>query len=348
MSCGFGALLLVFTILGAQIQEQTDVEVTDLREEVLSLEVEVAGAQTHLGRLTGRLAMERSARAATTAALGETRRAARQTAELLEDAVSDRAQRDRALERTRAELRSLAAEQSALHKRDPKEQAEKGRKQLRIEGEGQRQVLTGLRTGGRRVLILVDTSASMLARNIVNIVRLRHMDPVTQRKAPKWRQTVRTVEWIVAQLPRKARFQIYRFDFEVEPLIPGTKGRWLNGAERERVEDAIRRLHQLVPRGGTNLQAAFEAAASLEPRPDNVYLVVDGLPTQGGGRRRTGVVSGETRLRLFHRAIRAVPPRIPFNVILLPMEGDPEATAAYWTLARNTAGSLVSPAADWP
>jgi hypothetical protein len=30
------------------------------------------------------------------------------------------------------------------------------------------------------------------------------------------------------------------------------------------------------------------------------------------------------------------------------MEGDPMAPGAYWTLARRTGGSFLSPARDWP
>jgi hypothetical protein len=30
------------------------------------------------------------------------------------------------------------------------------------------------------------------------------------------------------------------------------------------------------------------------------------------------------------------------------MEGDPMAPGAYWTLARRTNGSFLSPARDWP
>jgi hypothetical protein len=36
------------------------------------------------------------------------------------------------------------------------------------------------------------------------------------------------------------------------------------------------------------------------------------------------------------------------NVILLPMEGDPLAPGAFWTLARRTNGAFLSPARDWP
>jgi hypothetical protein len=39
---------------------------------------------------------------------------------------------------------------------------------------------------------------------------------------------------------------------------------------------------------------------------------------------------------------------VPINVILLPMEGDPMAAAAYWRLAQITRGSFLSPSEDWP
>jgi hypothetical protein len=59
-------------------------------------------------------------------------------------------------------------------------------------------------------------------------------------------------------------------------------------------------------------------------------------------------VDGEGRLRLFERAIAKLPASIPVNVILLPMEGDPMAPAAYWALSRRTNGAFMSPARDWP
>jgi hypothetical protein len=43
-----------------------------------------------------------------------------------------------------------------------------------------------------------------------------------------------------------------------------------------------------------------------------------------------------------------VPPQIPVNIILYPMEGDPMAADAYWRLAKNTRGSFFCPAKDWP
>lgn len=343
MSCGFGAVLLVFLIISAQITEQTEAEVTDLRGEALRMEVKVAGARAHLDQLNDQLGALRAARTNTAAAVTEAEGSAQLTAERLEALEAELAQRDAALEQVKEELQSLAAQRSEQRQEDEQENA-----LLQRAGEGQRQYLTGLRTGGRRVLILVDTSASMLARNIVNIVRLRNMNATAQRRAPKWLQAVGIVEWLAAQLPANAQFQIYGFGVEAGPLIDGTRGRWLAVGEENWLEEAIARMREIVPRGGTSLHVAFEAAASLTPPPDNIYLVVDGLPTQGSGTPKSGTVSGATRLKHFNRALKVVPPGVPFNVILLPMEGDPDAATAYWTLARRTQGSFMSPAADWP
>jgi len=73
------------------------------------------------------------------------------------------------------------------------------------------------------------------------------------------------------------------------------------------------------------------------------------LPTQGAtppAVRKT--IDGEGRLKLFERAIGRLPAGVPVNVILLPMEGDPLAPGAFWTLSRRTNGAFLSPARDWP
>ncbi len=54
------------------------------------------------------------------------------------------------------------------------------------------------------------------------------------------------------------------------------------------------------------------------------------------------------RFSYFQQAVEQLPRGIPVNIILLPMEGDPEAASAFWKLAARTDGSLLSPARDWP
>jgi hypothetical protein len=115
------------------------------------------------------------------------------------------------------------------------------------------------------------------------------------------------------------------------------------------LSEVLRELRRAVPQDGTSLENAFKSVLGLSPRPDNIILVTDGLPTQGESPpavRKT--IDGEGRLKLFEKAIDKLPAGVPVNVILLPMEGDPLAPGAYWALARRTRGAFLSPARDWP
>ena len=87
------------------------------------------------------------------------------------------------------------------------EEVEFGDKVREFQGDGNRQYLTGLKLGGERVLILVDGSASMLADTVVNAVRRRNMEDEQKKQSPKWQWTLRTVEWLLAQLPPAAAFR---------------------------------------------------------------------------------------------------------------------------------------------
>ena len=86
----------------------------------------------------------------------------------------------------------------------------------------------------------------------------------------------------------------------------------------------------------------------MSPLPDNVYLIIDSLPTQGTRPPRGSTISGRKRMSLFRDAIARIPPNIPVNVILFPMEGDPLAAAAYWDLAQVSGGAFIAPSDDWP
>ncbi len=66
------------------------------------------------------------------------------------------------LEQEVAKLRAETGEQSGKNARS-------------FVGAGNRQYLTGLNLGGKNIAILVDVSSSMLAPELVNIIRLRNM-----------------------------------------------------------------------------------------------------------------------------------------------------------------------------
>ena len=107
-------------------------------------------------------------------------------------------------------------------------------------------------------------------------------------------------------------------------------------------------MQRTAPENGTNMQAAFAAARELEPRPDNIILLADGLPTMDEAVARRATVSGRERIRLFTDAKRELPGGVPVNILLYPLEGDYEAAILYWSLAFDTGGSMISVSRDWP
>jgi hypothetical protein len=189
----------------------------------------------------------------------------------------------------------------------------------------------------------------MLDETLVNVLRLRNMNVASQRAAIKWRGAVETVEWLISQLAPDSQFQIYAFNTKAWPLKDNSAGKWLSIADADALGTEITTLRALAPRDGTSLENAFEVVNSLDPKPDSVVIITDGLPTQGTsgpGTRKT--IDSKGRMRLFESAYKRYPRGIPLNVILLPMEGDPEAAGAFWIAARQTRGAFLVPSKDWP
>ena len=228
------------------------------------------------------------------------------------------------------------------------ERQESGRQVRPFEGEGNRQYLTGLKLGGKRVLILVDSSASMLDTRIVDIVRRKILDDPVRRSAPKWQRAVATVEWILANLPVDSTIRALHFSSAVSDLYDEEDTAWIDVVDREKVDRLVANLKDVAPLHGTNLEAVFKRAKSLSPRPDNIVLITDGLPTLGSGGFPRKTIGPRQRSNLFDKALKQLPANIPVNVILFPLEGDPLAAVSYWKLALDSNGSLFTPTRDWP
>ena len=141
---------------------------------------------------------------------------------------------------------------------------------------------------------------------------------------------------------------MYTFNESAESAIPEQDTKWLSVQDRDKIEETVNYLNQIVPMGGTSLHHALAKAKLFEPPPDNIFLIVDGLPTQGLNPPQSNIVSSQERNALFVDAISLTPGNIPINVILFPMEGDPLAAASYWRLAQITSGSFLAPSEDWP
>jgi hypothetical protein len=256
--------------------------------------------------------------------------------------------RREALERLKADLKSL--EEDARRLKAKSEEKASGKQVKLVVGDGDRQYLTGLKVGGRRVLVLLDASASMLDETLVNIIRLRNMPDERKLRSEKWRQAIGTVDWVSSQLPADGQFQVYTFNTQPKALLAGSEGRWLESKDGKSLGDALQALRRVVPAGGTSLENAFAVIRALNPAPDTVVLVTDGLPTQATSPPLVKQLADtEDRERFMQRAIKSLGPKPPpINVILLPMEGDPAAPAYFWALAQRSGGAYLSPSRDWP
>jgi len=335
MAGGLGAVVLLFLIIHHSVEVRAVETHRELHQQVASLESEVLRRQRTAETLAEKLEDRR-------ATLAQVRERADRIAAQVESAPEPDPARRR-LARLQAEVRQLEAEVA-----EARERAESGDAARERPEEAQRQYLTGLQVEGRRVLFLVDTSASMLADRIVRVIRRRNMSAQQRRASPKWRRALAAMDWMSAQLPAGSRFQIYSVADDAGSVLPNSDGRWLQTADRQRLNAAVEALRNVVPSGGSNLAAGLRAARSLQPGPDTIYLVTDSLPTQGREGGQGGTVSPQERQRLFQRAMNQRPQGAKVNVVLLPMEGDPAAAVSYWQLARSTGGTLVAPARDWP
>ena len=345
--CGLGAVILLFFIANARSASHRKDVTRELQAEVELLEKEVLDGEKH--RVEARNTLERIEEEIT-----KTEGLSRQVIETLEKKNRELAvYEDETLSakahvnRLKADLRSLEEELRRLKGGSPSED-DTGSKLRPFPGQGDRQYLTDLKMGGNHIFILVDASSSMLDETIVGVIRRRNLPETVRKASPKWRQVVSTVDWLVTQLPPTSGFQLFTFNESAAPVIAGSEKEWLKGSDVNRLNQVVHRLGQVVPQKGTNLFLAFESMRRMEPLPDNVFLLTDGLPTIGAGRAWSTRVSGEKRLQLFEEAVGGLPSRVPVNIILYPMEGDPAAASAYWRLAVATGGSFFCPSRDWP
>ncbi|MEM6640021.1 MAG: VWA domain-containing protein [Pseudomonadota bacterium] len=347
MSCGFGAVVLFFMIINHATKDHNQRTNRDLISETNLLEKRLEIGRRNLAQVRNQLSEIERQR-------GDTQG---RTDIILEELQQDREELSRLDAETLAKKENINRLQTDLKSIDEakrrlsgslEDSTDKGDDLRNITGSGDRLYLTGLKVGGKRILFLVDVSASMLDTTIVNIVRRRNMSEEDQRASRKWQRALGSVEWLLAKMPKDSQFQIYTFNNYVRPAIEGSEGDWLDTGSKQDVEAAVAGLDALIPANGTSLHRAFEAIKRMDPRPDNIYLLTDGLPTMGASQPLLKTASPKKRRRHFYSALDMLPAGIPINVILFPMEGDPYASAAYWRLSQLTQGSMISPAADWP
>jgi len=343
MACGLGAAVLLFLIVKhhteAAVEPDAGVGAAAEMETLAALREEAQALAERIERARREIEARRAR---------ETRRSA--SGERANDAARARlAEIEREIERARARNAALRERVESIEPHRTTDVVEDVR-------GGEEEYLLGLRVEGRRIAILVDRSASMTDERLIDIIARKVRTDAEKRRGPKWRRTLRTVRWLLHRLPAGSEVAVIAFNHEAKAL----RGEgWSDGRDPITLQALFDELDRLVPTGATNLEAGLRALGRLSPGATDIYVVTDGLPTRslsrpgllsGCSSNPKGKVSGECRKLLFAASLRnAAPPAgRKVHVILLPLEGDPEAAPAFWNWTAVAGGVLLTPARGWP
>jgi hypothetical protein len=345
ITCGFGAIILLFVLTASSDQSLRDEETSDLRGEVDTFDEELLEGQLNLAQLRNTLLDTEdqivTAQGLADEVINETQNLEEEISRLDEDTIAQ-------IEHINQLMADIEAKKKALKAQQGSTSIDPGQDLLRRQGNNRQQYLTGLKTDGRRLVILVDRSLSMTAEKLPEIIAMKQASPAERQNQEKWQRVVEASKWLLATMTEADYFQLYTFSESTDSVLEGRDGDWLSTSS-ENLTRASASLDQVVPDGGTNLERAFRQIQSLSPKPDNIIVLTDGLPTKGDSAALpSSQVTGADRLRAFQLAERAIPTGVPVNVILFYLEGDPDASSSYWSLASRNDGSFFSPAESWP
>ena len=341
--CGFGAVILFYTIVSAQSGVTRLKETDRLSAEVSRLKQEVQDGTKDLATLRDTLDNTRqqaaSARRETNRIVTDLDSRREQLSSYDQQTVARRAH----IEQLKADVKSLEEGTRRLEAGSPVK-APLGQ-EVGSRAATPRRYITGLTLRGTHILVLLDVSASMLHQDLVSIIRLRNQDEAHKRAAAKWRRAVAIVDWLMTQVPAGSSYQVLTFNTQAQPLIAGG---WLAGSDAAARARGMAALESIVPANGTSLYNAFAAARAVSPAADQIVLITDGLPTQGKSAGLRRYVNSNERMRLFDEALSQLPEHVPIDCVLLPMQGDLQAAHRFWHLARVSDGTLLMPSRDWP
>ena len=169
MFCGFGAVILIFLILD---HASTVSPVNQSRE--LTAEIDLLQEEIREGELG--LVQIRNTVSDVSFEVVEAQGLARQIQEQIDTFLQELAALENSSLATEEDIAKLRADIRSLEEELLRLQASaleyEGSNVRQFLGDGNRQYLSGLFLGGQRILILMDSSASMLDSSLVNIIRM--------------------------------------------------------------------------------------------------------------------------------------------------------------------------------
>lgn len=233
--------------------------------------------------------------------------------------------------------------------------------------------ISGCNIEGKKIILLLDSSESMLHKELVQIIRLSVQNDSVKQNTEKWSKAKQIFRWMVTNLPEGSQVILATFNKDLR-IYPNNK--WIDSSNKVEIEKNILYLLNQSPDHGTNLQLAFSKLSSFSSA-DNIYLITDGLPTLAIKPRslkeniKSRSVSQELSLKERRIASCLDEPLVDLqcrlnyfnafkdtykksfrssklNTILLPMKGDPLASYEYALFAKETNGCFLTSSKDWP
>ena len=343
MACGLGAMLLVLILATPKTFAPSPAAATPTAtsEETQQFEALKAQATTLANR---RQTLEK----AYANQQSSLEKLAKQQAQILDEKSQAEADLKKATQNLN-QLKDSIKKAPPLEKNDPIEN---------LQG-GEEDYLIGLKLEGKRLVFLLDSSASMTDYRIIDILKRKSSAGHIRKNGPKWQRALRILDWLMVRVPKGSAFKLIHYNQNATLL--SDQG-WIAGGDGPKISQMRDKLRQIPPQGGTNFQAGLDLFGKLNAT--NLYVITDGLPTQGNGRYNllspfakcpslrgnAAVISNQCRLKLFRHGLKESRPdkRIVTSVILLPLEGDHFATLEYWSLSAGSGGTLLAPAENWP
>tara|TARA_B100001093_G_scaffold511797_1_gene580487 strand:- start:2347 stop:3387 length:1041 start_codon:yes stop_codon:yes gene_type:complete len=233
--------------------------------------------------------------------------------------------------------------------------------------------ISGCNIEGKKIILLLDSSESMLHKELVQIIRLSVQNDSVKQNTEKWSKAKQIFRWMVTNLPEGSQVMLATFNKDLR-IYPNNK--WIDSSNKVEIEKNILYLLNESPDHGTNLQLAFSKLSSFSSA-DNIYLITDGLPTLAIKPRslkeniKSRSVSQELSLKERRIASCLDEPLVDLqcrlnyfnafkdtykksfrssklNTILLPMKGDPLASYEYALFSKETNGCFLTSSKDWP
>ncbi len=334
MACGLGAVILIFILVDFNsFATEPTIEEEKLEQELSASMDQQQQLKRSIDEINNKIAMESAKQQATDASTVETSQ-----------------EQNKALQSVSTQLAVIADLENQLAA--IAEQLAKSAN-VDLSGAGEQNFITGMKVEGAQIGILIDKSASMMGGNLVDILGKLALPDNAKAATAKWVRTRRVAQWLLARAPANAKVSAVTFSDDARRL--GMRD-VVTASVRESMSAIVKDLGTVVPNGGTNLQLGISTLFDTNPNITDVYIITDGLPTLGAGLpltcrnfiSRSKSISSDCRQALLVETVKRAPKGVRYNVILLPLEGDPYAPAMYWNWTRVSGGTFLSPAPEWP